>query len=77
MIIGPLVSGCQPAKYIMARQRRYTVRLSAAEFTALTNYADGRHMPLSVGVRSLLSAGLQREPRQQPQDSDHTKDASA
>jgi hypothetical protein len=61
----------------MPRERRVTVRLSDNEFSALSDYADSRHLLQSVGLRILLSAGLREEERGEPKAAEPTKDARA
>ena len=54
----------------MARTARVTLRLSPREVWAIKQYADSRHLPQSVALRTLIGLGV-REARHGTQAEDN------
>lgn len=52
----------------MARTARVTLRLSPGEISVINEYADSRHMPQSVALRSLIGIGVREARLTQPHD---------
>jgi hypothetical protein len=52
----------------MTRTARVTLRLSPGKISVINEYADSRHMPQSVALRSLIRIGLQECRKAQPHD---------